>query len=222
MPQATTSILLFSRSARAEARLKGFGTSQVGDLRVVQAMIRRTEVTLGRSGLPVLRSDERNQRGVSFGERLGNAIADAFASGVERLIVVGNDCPDLTARHLRAAARYLERGHNLLGPDHRGGAWLLGLQRQDFDLVRFAGLSWESDHLLTDLEALLPTAISLTHLADLNSMVDLRRAWWRIRTALSVLAPLLRRTQRPFSAFIALLGAAANPVTSLRGPPRMA
>jgi 2-phospho-L-lactate guanylyltransferase (CobY/MobA/RfbA family) len=222
MLQATTAILLFSRSAREEARAKSFGAGQAGDQRMAEAMIRRTERTLHRSGLPVLRSDETNQRGTSFGERLGNAITDAFATGIEHLIVVGNDCPDLTTRHLRAAAQKLATGQNILGPDHRGGAWLLGLQRQDFDLDRFTALSWESDHLFEELQRLLPNVARLTQLVDLNALADLRRQWWRLKKVLSPLATLLFRADAPRALGCIWAFAPKTQANLLRGPPRLA
>lgn len=222
MPQATTAILLFSRSAHEEALAKSFGAGPAGDRRVAEALIRRTESTLQRSGLPVLRSDEHSQRGRTFGERLGNAITDAFATGIDHLIVVGNDCPDLTARHLRAAARMLQNGRNILGPDHRGGAWLLGLQRHNFDRDRFVRLSWESDHLLEELRALYPAAESLHRLADLNQIKDLRRHWWRLRAYFAHLAVLLLPPRQARSAGLQPMSIFGQFSSPLRGPPELA
>ena len=187
MTAASTAILLFSRSAAAESRAKALGRSE----RVAGAFIQCTERVLARSGLPVLRSDETDQRGSEFGSRLAAAVQRVFERGFERVIVVGNDCASLRTSHLRAAANLLERGRNVLGPDHRGGAWLIGLQRANFDARAFAELRWETADTYTDLAALLPEARTLGWLHDLNRLADLRRLWHLLRNRFSKLYELL-------------------------------
>lgn len=184
-PTPRTAVLLFSRSASAEAAARGVAPA------VAAALLRRTERTLGRSGLPVLRSSETDQRGDTFGQRLTNALADAYAAGWDRLLVVGGDGPDLTAGHLRAAARRLAAGRPVLGPDHRGGTWLIGLHRDDFDPAGLAGQSWETDNLFAELAELWPAAHRLPRLHDVHSTTELRRLWWRLRTVFGGLHALL-------------------------------
>jgi len=80
---ASTAILLFSRTARAEAAVKGFG----GETRVAESLIRRTEATIGRTGLPFFRSTEADQRGATFGQRLAEAMQQVYDQGFDKLIV---------------------------------------------------------------------------------------------------------------------------------------
>nr|WP_256534170.1 DUF2064 domain-containing protein [Lewinella sp. JB7] len=141
--------------------------------------------------MPVHRYDESRQRGRSFGERLANAAAEVFARGIDQLIIVGNDCPTLRADDLRRAAGLLSRGDGVLGADRRGGAWLIGLHRRQFDPDRFAGLPWQSRNLRDELVKLFPGVCHLRELRDVNGLRDLHDQWVRLRSLLPELAFLL-------------------------------
>lgn len=187
-----TAILLFSRTAEAEARQKSFGAGAVGDLRIARELIRRTETVLARTGLPVVRIDESRQRGATFGERITAGMSDAFALGYDRLLVVGNDAPGLRAQHLRFAARQLANGHNVLQRNQRGGIAMLGIQLADFErLVSFSAMAWSTDQLSDQLSTELPTAIQLPRLHDINALRDLRTTWVLFRALFASLFSLL-------------------------------
>jgi hypothetical protein len=197
MPIQSSAILLFSRTASAEAATKGFGAGGAGK-RITSALIDRTVATLAQTDLAVFRSDESKQVGTTFGERLTNAITAVFDQGVERLMIVGNDCPQLTPSHLRAAAQLLEKGHNVIGPDRRGGTWLIGLQRADFNATLFAELPWESEFLYAELARSLPARIDVASLGDLNTFEDLSQQWFLLRRQLSELFDLLLISETAF------------------------
>ena len=210
-----TAILLFSRTADAESRAKAFGRGT----RVAQTLLERTERTLAGSGLPVVRSTEAEQRGSTFGERIAFAVSEVFDRGYARVIVVGSDCASIRTSHLRAAAQLLERGGSVLGPDHRGGAWLIGLQQSTFDAEAFAQLRWETAALYDDLGAWLPGFARLQKLHDLNVLADFQRLWCILRGRFARLFHLVFSSTPaiatvPFTAFSALVNRPA-----LRGPP---
>lgn len=211
----STAILLFGRSAAAESRAKAFGQGT----RVAETLIRRTEKVVRRTGLPVIRSTEADQRGNNFGERLANAMADVYARGFERVIVVGSDCASIQTSHLRAAAHQLAKGNNVLGPDQRGGAWLIGLHRDDFDAQRLAGLSWETGDLFADLADLLPGTIHLHRLADVNSLGDLRKLWLLLRSWMGELYDLIFAPRLVFAGMGVGYALAAVMRRKSRGPP---
>ncbi|SEQ01240.1 TIGR04282 family arsenosugar biosynthesis glycosyltransferase [Neolewinella agarilytica] len=213
-----TAILLFSRSAAAEAHEKGFGAKHGGE-RMAEGLIRRTEQTVRLSGLPVFRSDETTQKGKTFGQRLAAAMNGVFAKGFENVIVVGNDCPSVRPSHLRAAARLLENGENVLGPDRRGGVWLLGLQRRDFNARALASLRWESGDLYADLVAQLPAVADFARLGDLNSLADIRRDWWQLRHIFGQLADLINGALRVVFAPLVMLQSARLMRRLGRAPP---
>jgi glycosyltransferase A (GT-A) superfamily protein (DUF2064 family) len=70
------------------------------------------------------------QRGAAFGESLRLAIEDAFSLGYERVVVIGNDVPEISRTYLQEAfARLGKSGPRgaVLGPARDGGYALLGL-----------------------------------------------------------------------------------------------
>ncbi|WP_020570754.1 TIGR04282 family arsenosugar biosynthesis glycosyltransferase [Neolewinella persica] len=199
MSASSTAILLFSRTASAEAKVKSFGAGQRGNSRIARGLIERTKATLAKTGLPVFRSCETNQVEGNFGQRLTNAMAQVYAEGFERVLVVGNDCPSVLPSHLRAAAQMLEQGQNVLGPDRRGGVWLIGLQRTDFIAGELINLSWETPGLYADMTAMFPEAIDFASLGDLNSLEDLRQNWFYLRRQLAELFDLLLISEATFA-----------------------
>ena len=64
----------------------------------------------------------------SLGLRLRRQVVLAQRAGIERLVLIGSDLPELEAGDLRAAFATLEQGAKVvLGPAHDGGYWLIGL-----------------------------------------------------------------------------------------------
>lgn len=215
----STAILLFSRSAAEEALNKGFGLGRTGNQALAAEMIRRAEATARQSGLPVYRIDETRQRGNSFGERLANAMSDVYAKGYESLIVMGNDCPSVLPLHLRSAAQNLQNGRNVLGPDQRGGIWMIGLKKADFCPEKIATLNWESASVFAELDQLLPGNTTLKSLADQNSIADLRRNWHYLKARIAALKNLIFTPSVAFAERMAFTGFALPLRWMDRGPP---
>ncbi len=68
------------------------------------------------------------QRGEELGSRMRNAFEPAWAAG-RKLLLMGSDCPALTAGHLRHAAEALRANDAVLVPAEDGGYVLVGLAR---------------------------------------------------------------------------------------------
>lgn len=215
---APTAILLFSRTAAAEATGKRYAQRGDENVRVATALIDRTRRTLDRTDLPVYHIDESGQRGHDFGTRLAVAVSEVFGLGHQHVIVVGNDCPSLTSRHLAAAARRLAEGVNVLGADRRGGAYLIGLTAASFQHERFAALDWQTAGLFDQLCALGEGAVLLPSLADINTLDDLRRAWSFLGSRLSVLGDVVMSISNWFEPLLTRLVGYAGRVAG-RGPP---
>ncbi|WP_420457892.1 DUF2064 domain-containing protein [Neolewinella sp.] len=214
---APTAILFFSRTASAEARAKAFGPR--GE-RVAAALIRRTERTLARTGLPVYRSNERQQlHDQDFGGKLSAAVTDVFARGHVHVIVVSNDCPRLSVAAIRRATRALEAGRHVIGPDTRGGAWLIGLRADTFDPAAFAALNWQSDAVAEELLMHLQDCTQLTCRTDYNNFKELRIDWYQLTPHLPTLAFLFRLPSAFAPAYAPLPSSPACPTPELRGPP---
>lgn len=194
----STAVLFFSRSVAAEAVAKGYGCDAGSGRRIATELIVRTQRTLARTGLPIVRSDEQNQRGATFGERLTNAIQQAFADGYRNLLIVGNDAPGLTAGQLRHAAKLLAGGQSVILPDQRGGFALLGLALTHFPApAAFAQLAWETPQLLAELTNLLPAAVTLRPVRDINGLRDLRAVWHALSGRIARLFDLFLPQSRP-------------------------
>lgn len=90
------------------------------------------------------------QRGDSFGERLENAVETLSDLGYAKVVIVGRDCPDLQSADIQQAFSALEERQLVLGPDHRGGCYLIGFNLED--RWRLRGIQWQCD---TDFDELL-------------------------------------------------------------------
>jgi rSAM/selenodomain-associated transferase 1 len=115
----------------------------------------------------------------SLGERMAHAFAEAFAAGAGRVVVIGTDCPGLTADLLRLAFEQLATHDLVVGPAADGGYYLLGMNKLHSRL--FADKQWSTSTVLpatlADAEHLGLRVAQLPTLADVDSGSDL--AAWR-------------------------------------------
>jgi len=133
-----------------------------------------------------------HQEGASFGQRLEHAIACLAGIGYEEIVIVGSDCPDLEQSDISNAFELLERHRVVLGPDHRGGCYLIGFHSRD--LSQFKGIRWQRNtDFLQILERFgkqavckLPVKIDLDSLGDVWLLARSRSQW-------SVVAKLLKK-----------------------------
>ena len=112
-----------------------------------------------------------------LGTRLGSALDRALQTG-GTAIVIGSDCPALTARHLRQAAAALAGGDDaVLIPAEDGGYALLGLARCDERL--FTDIAWSTGAVLDQTRARLKALdwrwTELETLWDVDTPEDLER-----------------------------------------------
>jgi rSAM/selenodomain-associated transferase 1 len=84
----------------------------------------------------------RPQGAGDLGVRLCAAFDKAFARGAGRVVVIGSDCPYLTATDVRLAFIALKSHDLVLGPATDGGYWLIGLGRSCPGL--FARIPWST------------------------------------------------------------------------------
>jgi rSAM/selenodomain-associated transferase 1 len=95
----------------------------------------------------------RPQVGDDLGARMHSAFESALATHA-RALIVGTDCPALTARHLRLADKALLDGADaVFVPCEDGGYALVGLARVDARL--FSGIAWSTDSVMADTRARL-------------------------------------------------------------------
>jgi hypothetical protein len=117
------------------------------------------------------------QSGEGFGERLERAFASALERGGGRVVLVGADCPVLSARHFDEALAALESNDAVLGPARDGGWWLLGLRAPAAAL--FHDIAWSTPIVFEQtLAAARASGLSvalLEELADIDTPADLER-----------------------------------------------
>lgn len=182
MPRSSTAILLFShRPDREWANKQLVPDDYATSRRVAQVLHTHTQQAIARSGHPVIAVHGDRQRGATFGARLANAFADAFAAGYDRVIAVGSDCPRLHEVDWPAVTAHLANGQPVLGPTPGGGTYLIGLTRAHFHAASFAAsfaaLPWQSARLAAALDAHLRAvqapAVCLQYRHDVNTVRDL-------------------------------------------------
>jgi len=116
------------------------------------------------------------QRGADLGQRIENAFARMAAGGSRRAVVVGSDCPALSARRVREALRELREGARaVLGPAEDGGFYLVGVSGAVPALFR--GVAWSGPSALRQVldnlrAAALPFAL-LRRERDVDVPADL-------------------------------------------------
>jgi len=88
------------------------------------------------------------QSGANLGERIANAVRQAFARGFPRAVVIGSDSPSLPPDRLSQALDLSGHRDLVLGPSLDGGYYLIGLRALLPELFR--GIAWSSDTVLLD------------------------------------------------------------------------
>mgnify|MGYP002397102186 CR=1 FL=1 len=168
-----TAILIFHRSPAQEVLAKPlFGKSECQEKLLYRLLNQRIKKIAQRVGLPIFSIGEKNQSGTTFGIRLGNAIQFVFDKGYESVVIVGNDCLQLSVEKIRKAARQLTEKKNILGPTYDGGTYLIGLQKCHFDYKKFVALPWQTDKLFETI-ALYFNQASTSEVVLLPKAVDI-------------------------------------------------
>lgn len=176
---AHTAILLFARNPADEARAKSwFGAGKDRqNMAVARRLLQSVKAMAANTGLTVVTITSDKQVGQSFGERLHHAFSKVFSMGFSRVIAIGSDTPQLRSTHIRTAAQALKDKGMVLGPDHRGGVYLIGLDRDTFHQIRFDAIPWQTEKVIDALRSCRPDEeVLLGYLHDLNTLDDLVKA----------------------------------------------
>lgn len=202
LKRSQSAVLLFSLPAALEAERKGLmGKRAARNQALWETMYQLTTAKVRASGLDCVSSLDivpTPDYSTSFGSQLQAAITATLAQGYQRVIVIGNDCPDLRVSDLRAAADALAQGHLPVGYDQRGGVFLFGVDQRflaagsNFGPVSFDALPWQSSQLGITLTSYLNhsfgTVVCLSAVrADWNERADLQAGDW-LRGAFAELA----------------------------------
>ena len=115
-----------------------------------------------------------------LGARMRRAFTGSFETGIERVIVIGTDCPSLDSESVEEAFDLLEENTLVLGPATDGGYYLIGVRSNApgwfYELV-FENIPWGTDHVFNaTVNALAETGLDLGLLdekADVDEPEDL-------------------------------------------------
>ena len=122
------------------------------------------------------------QRGGGLGERLQDA-ANRSLSRADQCILIGSDCPDLTAAYVHEAMNILAQPDCdiVIGPATDGGYVLLGLKQRRAEL--FTDIDWGSNQVFAQTQKkiresglglrLLPKLSDIDHPDDVRQCVAL-------------------------------------------------
>lgn len=177
-PILTTSpaaILVFAQSARLDAAQKGLRGSEA----LFGQLTRQTLQKARQTGLPCFHVGESDQQGETFALRLYHAMDSVFRQGFDRLVVIGNDSPDLLTETLLKAASSIGPDKAVLGPSGDGGVYLIGIHRSAFSPEAFLQLPWQQENLFSSMVGWLSAAgknspVILAPRMDLDTLADLR------------------------------------------------
>lgn len=116
-----------------------------------------------------------------LGDRMAQALRFAFSHPVERVIIIGSDCPNLTASVLLEAFQALRQTDLVLGPTTDGGYYLIGMRRFVPDL--FQAIAWSTDQVFAQTveiaQRLTLSFTTLPALTDVDRPADLS-VWHRV------------------------------------------
>ncbi len=110
-----------------------------------------------------------------LGERLIFALGQGFAAGLERILIVGSDCPALDETDIMRALILLDSYDVVLGPAVDGGYYLIGLNRLHTAL--FENIPWSTERVLEMTRAIAArcglSVAFLKRLSDIDRPEDL-------------------------------------------------
>jgi rSAM/selenodomain-associated transferase 2/rSAM/selenodomain-associated transferase 1 len=156
----------------------------------------------------------RAQVGQDLGERLIQATGAAFTAGMQRVVVIGTDCPDLSSALMQQAFQRLDQHDLVLGPATDGGYYLIGLRQ--FIPWLFQQIAWSSEIVLQQtVEAAVEQGLTIAYLeplTDIDRPNDLP-IWQRVQAEMRAAkqSELSRDPQPRLSVIIPVLNEANLP-----------
>jgi rSAM/selenodomain-associated transferase 1 len=131
------------------------------------------------------------QEGEGLGDRMEKAFRSCFAKGFAATLLIGSDCPDLTAEVIEQAFRTLENGQDaVVGPAFDGGYYLIGFRSATFDPAVFKEMRWGENTIFEK---------TVDHLHARGYRVHLAPAWHDIDTEEDLADLQARHANSPFS-----------------------
>ncbi|MBE9079207.1 TIGR04282 family arsenosugar biosynthesis glycosyltransferase [Romeria aff. gracilis LEGE 07310] len=131
----------------------------------------------------------RPQPSGGLGTRLSQAFCQGFRDGMDRVVAIGADCPQITVHLLTQAFQRLRNHDLVLGPALDGGYYLIGLSKtcDAAHAALFQGIDWGTAQVFDQTVAIAHrqalTLATLAPLSDIDRPEDL--AIWQNRIKIS-------------------------------------
>lgn len=110
-----------------------------------------------------------------LGERLSQAVRNAFLQGTQRVFCIGADCPELDESLFYAAENALDKADVVFGPALDGGYYLIGMKA--YHKTLFENIPWSTaETLAASLRAAEVAGLRvqlLPELRDIDTVTDL-------------------------------------------------
>jgi hypothetical protein len=179
----STAVLLFAQSVTVASESKFLAPSKKQNLILWKTLNSKAVAIVEKTKVPYFISNENNQIGTSFGEKLTNAIDSVFQRGFDKVIVIGNDCPQLTSKKLINAIERLQKSDFVFGPDFNGGLYLTGVSKNSFCKEKFQAIPWQTNIVFEKITTTfaLNSIDTLEKLNDVNSLDDLKTATSKLK-----------------------------------------
>jgi hypothetical protein len=104
-----------------------------------------------------------------LGERLIAALEESFTPEIEKIVIIGIDCPELNADLINEAFEKLSSNDLVLGKAEDGGYYLIGLRH--FLPKLFQGIDWGTSVVLQQTIAIAETmGLAISYLPLLNDI----------------------------------------------------
>lgn len=113
--------------------------------------------------------DKKLQTGSNLGVRMANAFTEGFASGYEKICIIGSDMYDLTTSDIERAFTILDAADFVIGPAVDGGYYLMGMTAFKKDV--FENKNWGTATVLDATIANL--ANEKVHLLEERNDIDI-------------------------------------------------
>ena len=169
------SILFFSLNPEKEAVRKQWTESKKVNIQIAKTLYKQTlsKVKASKLDYYIISNQDVDE---SFGANITSAIQQLFDRGIENLIVIGNDCPDITVRDLEKANQELNIGKHTFGQTKDGGSYLFSINKNKWNAEKFKNLPWCTTDLSQKLIQFLNNQFPVSELktkADLNYLKDI-------------------------------------------------
>ena len=125
---------------------------------------------------------EKNlQEGANLGEKMSNSFSLAFERGIEKAVIIGSDCPDVTDELIKKAFQSLDKADLVIGPSLDGGYYLLGMKKHHPEL--FTGIEWSEITVFeTTVRKAKNSGLNISELPalnDIDTIEDLKKSSMR-------------------------------------------